>query len=235
MNAILVSRFFLSTSKHICNLLSVLVLGKLSLLRDYSNAIAQQHLLWWRMRLVRAHFSIPTGLESCSGPFMVRQERACNSYGLTTSIYLWRLKWCRFSILQQESLSCRQLLVMLMLLGSCNVATALLHSLELLAACAFIIWFPLVLNRLLISCQVWTRIRRAIFPLTATTDLLLRESDTLDVNFVASRVKLDERISALYTNLFHARTEIFELEMRPGLGALVLLVFVVEVDSLVIV
>ena len=45
MNAILVSRFFLSTSKHICNLLSVLVLGKLSLLRDYSNAIAQQHLL----------------------------------------------------------------------------------------------------------------------------------------------------------------------------------------------
>ena len=122
-----------------------------------------------------------------------------------------------------------------MLLLSCSNIATFLPSLELLAARAFIIWFPLVFNRLLIGCQVRTSIRRAIFPLTATTDLLLGEGDTLDVNFIASRVKLYERITALYSNLFHARAEIFELEMRPGLGALVLLVFVVEVDSLVIV
>ena len=53
--------------------------------------------------------------------------------------------------------------------------------------------------------------------------------------FVASRVELNQRISPLYSDMVHARTEVFELEVRASRRTLVLLVLVLEVDSFVIV
>ena len=53
--------------------------------------------------------------------------------------------------------------------------------------------------------------------------------------FIASLIKLDQRVSPFNPDMIHARTEVFELEMRASRWTLVLLVLVLEVDSLVIV
>jgi len=55
------------------------------------------------------------------------------------------------------------------------------------------------------------------------------------MDFVAPRVKFDQWVTPFYSNAFHSLTQVLELEVGARLGALVLLVVVVEVDSLVVV
>lgn len=75
---------------------------------------------------------------------------------------------------------------------------------------------------------------RTLF-LMASLAGLCWQGNALDVNWISFRVEFYERITSLDPYSFHSCAEVLKLEVGTRLGALVLLVVVVKVDSLVVV